>query len=78
MLVKVPHGGYLEEKLKFVWLSNVSQMAQCTIPSTELNNPGNNIKAIYPIQKILYSFNRSTLFGILCQNNSLVLSAKIL
>ena len=49
-------------------------MDQCTIPSTELNNPCDNIKAIYSTQ--VTTFCRYTLFSLLCQFNYLVLSVK--
>ena len=49
MLVIIPHGGYLEEILKYVCRSNVEynfKMEQCTIRGTWLNNPGDIIRTL--------------------------------
>ena len=52
-------------------------MEQCTIPSTWLDNTADNIKAIYPIQRILL-LTELLILVFFAKIHSLVLSAKIL
>ena len=77
MLLKISHGRYLEEILKFVCGSNVPEIEflDGKIPGTQLKNPGNSIKTIYPTQATLLL--TEILFAVLFTKiHSLVLSAK--
>ena len=54
----------------------MEQMEQCTIPSVQLNNPCDSIKAIYPTQATLLSSDLLFLV-FFAKSHCLVLSAKI-